>query len=71
MLGFILINVCFVFFDSINLTVKDSSLVAVVGSVGTGKSSLLSAILGDMEKLKGSVTVRVSNNYVTCHSADC
>jgi len=33
--------------------------VAVVGSVGAGKSSLISAILGEMEKLHGNVTVKV------------
>ena len=44
----------------INLKVKQGQLVAVVGQVGAGKSSLLSAILGEMEKLQGKVTVRVS-----------
>ena len=33
--------------------------IAVVGSVGTDKSSLLQAILGEMEKVSGSVTVKV------------
>lgn len=33
----------------INITIEAGSLVAVVGSVGSGKSSLLSAILGEME----------------------
>lgn len=45
---------------SINLNVTRGSLVAVVGQVGSGKSSLLSAILGDMSKLSGSVSVNVS-----------
>ena len=40
--------------------VKDGSLVAVVGQVGSGKSSLISAILGEMEKVNGWVNVRVS-----------
>ena len=31
-----------------------------MGSVGTGKSSLLLAILGEMEKVSGSVTVKVN-----------
>ena len=45
-----------------NLKIKQGQLVAVVGQVGAGKSSLLSAILGEMEKLQGRVTVRVSVN---------
>jgi len=44
---------------SINLQLKPGSLVAVVGSVGAGKSSLISAILGEMDKVHGSVTVKV------------
>ena len=39
----------------INLTIKKGQLVAVVGQVGSGKSSLISALLGDMEKLSGRV----------------
>ncbi len=39
---------------------KDGLLVAIVGQVGAGKSSLLSAMLGEMEKQKGSVAVQVS-----------
>ena len=42
-------------FTSCSFTVGHGSLVAVVGSVGSGKSSLLSALLGDMEKLAGQV----------------
>jgi ATP-binding cassette, subfamily C (CFTR/MRP), member 1 len=42
------------------MKIKDGSLTAIVGPVGAGKSSLLSAILGEMEKLQGRVTVRVS-----------
>ncbi|CAL1548851.1 unnamed protein product [Lymnaea stagnalis] len=49
---------------NINLEVKQGSLVAIVGSVGCGKSSLLSAILGEMEKLKGSVIIKNSIAYV-------
>ncbi|KAG0424169.1 hypothetical protein HPB47_000084, partial [Ixodes persulcatus] len=44
----------------VNLNVKTGSLVAVVGSVGSGKSSLLSAVLGALEKMSGSVDVQVS-----------
>lgn len=34
--------------------------MAVVGQVGCGKSSLLSALLAEMDKLEGHVTVKVS-----------
>lgn len=44
--------------SGINLRVKKGELVAVVGRVGCGKSSLLSATLGEMTRLKGSVRVR-------------
>ena len=47
-------------FLSMNLKVKPGQLVAIVGQVGAGKSSLLSAILGEMERVQGSVSVRVS-----------
>ncbi|CAG7718432.1 unnamed protein product, partial [Allacma fusca] len=50
---------------NINLNIKKGSLVAVVGSVGSGKSSLLSAILGEMEKLSGSVNTTGSIAYVS------
>jgi len=39
---------------NITTTIKPNSLVAVVGSVGSGKSSLLSAILGEMESIADS-----------------
>ncbi|KAK8761772.1 hypothetical protein V5799_026965 [Amblyomma americanum] len=47
----------------VTMDVPKRSLVAVVGSVGSGKSSLLSACLGDMVKLKGSVTICGSVAY--------
>lgn len=39
----------------INLKVKNGNLQAVVGTVGSGKSSLLSAFLGEMEKISGRI----------------
>uniref|UniRef100_A0A6Q2YTH2 Multidrug resistance-associated protein 1 n=1 Tax=Esox lucius TaxID=8010 RepID=A0A6Q2YTH2_ESOLU len=48
----------------LSVRIPDGSLVAVVGHVGSGKSSLLSALLGEMEKLEGSVSVRGSVAYV-------
>ncbi|XP_037547246.1 canalicular multispecific organic anion transporter 2 [Nematolebias whitei] len=43
---------------NINVMVPQGSLLAVVGHVGCGKSSLISALLGDMEKLEGEVSVQ-------------
>lgn len=51
--------------ESVNLTLKDVDLeivrgqkVAVCGPVGAGKSSLLYAILGEIPKLTGSVSIK-------------
>ena len=43
--------------DKINLKVMKGKFVAVVGTVGSGKSSLLYALLGEMEKCSGSVNI--------------
>ncbi|KAL4151109.1 hypothetical protein PRNP1_010495 [Phytophthora ramorum] len=40
-----------------NLTVKKGDFVVVHGSVGSGKSSLCSALLGELEKIDGKVFV--------------
>uniref|UniRef100_A0A669QHD8 ABC-type glutathione-S-conjugate transporter n=1 Tax=Phasianus colchicus TaxID=9054 RepID=A0A669QHD8_PHACC len=48
----------------IDLTVPQGSLLAVVGQVGAGKSSLLSALLGDLEKMDGCVTMKGTAAYV-------
>ncbi|XP_070201853.1 multidrug resistance-associated protein 1-like [Littorina saxatilis] len=48
----------------IDLDIPDGKLVAVVGQVGTGKSSLVSAILGEMEKVEGRVVVKSRIAYV-------
>lgn len=41
------------------MLVPQGSLLAVVGHVGCGKSSLISALLGEMEKVEGEVSIRV------------
>uniref|UniRef100_A0A8C0VFR0 Multidrug resistance-associated protein 1 n=1 Tax=Cyanistes caeruleus TaxID=156563 RepID=A0A8C0VFR0_CYACU len=56
-------ELCALYF-SINFTVPEGSLVAVVGQVGCGKSSLLSALLGEMDKKEGYVAVKGSVAYV-------
>ncbi|MEE6497514.1 hypothetical protein FKM82_002762 [Ascaphus truei] len=48
----------------INISIPDGSLIAVVGQVGCGKTSLLSALLGEMEKKEGCVFVKGSVAYV-------
>ncbi|KAH9523860.1 Multidrug resistance-associated protein 1 [Bulinus truncatus] len=49
---------------NITLTVPKGQLVAIVGQVGSGKSSLISAILGDMEKRRGTIARKGTLAYV-------
>ncbi|KAK9886060.1 hypothetical protein WA026_014842 [Henosepilachna vigintioctopunctata] len=49
---------------NINVRLDKSTLTAVVGSVGAGKSSLVSAFLGEMEKRSGRVNTIGSVAYV-------
>ncbi|XP_045858979.1 multidrug resistance-associated protein 1-like isoform X1 [Meles meles] len=49
---------------NLNIKIPEGALVAVVGQVGSGKSSVLSAILGEMEKLTGVVQRKGSVAYV-------
>ena len=49
----------------IDLTVEKGHLVAVVGQVGCGKSSLLSALLGEIRKLEGTVHREVGVKKIT------
>ncbi|KAG0270789.1 Multidrug resistance-associated protein 1, partial [Linnemannia exigua] len=50
--------------SNINLRVLDGHLTAFVGRIGQGKSSLMSAIMGEMYKLHGSVSVYGDLAYV-------
>ncbi|KAK9040842.1 hypothetical protein V6N11_015978 [Hibiscus sabdariffa] len=49
---------------NINLEVKKGELTAIVGTVGSGKSSLLASILGEMHKISGKVKLCGSIAYV-------
>lgn len=49
--------------SNIDLSVKMGELVTVVGRVGCGKSSLLAAVLGEMTRTKGRVTVHGTVAY--------
>uniref|UniRef100_A0A2K6ES78 ATP binding cassette subfamily C member 11 n=1 Tax=Propithecus coquereli TaxID=379532 RepID=A0A2K6ES78_PROCO len=48
----------------INLVVSKGTMLGICGNTGSGKSSLLSAILGEMHLLEGSVGVHGSLAYV-------
>ncbi|XP_063171212.1 ATP-binding cassette sub-family C member 6 isoform X2 [Candoia aspera] len=50
--------------NRINLTVPQGSLCAVVGQVGAGKSSLLSALLGELQIIEGSVVMKGTVAFV-------
>jgi len=50
--------------EGINFEVKRGEFVAIVGTVGSGKSSFLLALLGEMECLKGVFTTDRSVAYV-------
>ena len=47
----------------LNLNVKPGQLVGIVGSVGVGKSSLLAAILGELNLVHGNLQVNGSVSY--------
>ncbi|KAG6828729.1 hypothetical protein H0H92_006917 [Tricholoma furcatifolium] len=49
--------------EGINLTVRKGELVGVLGRVGAGKTSLLSAIIGDMTRREGKVILSGSVAY--------
>ncbi|KXS17986.1 P-loop containing nucleoside triphosphate hydrolase protein [Gonapodya prolifera JEL478] len=50
--------------SEVNITVPRGALVTVVGVVGSGKSSLLNALLGEMRKVNGIVEVNGAVAYV-------
>ncbi|CAF1415524.1 unnamed protein product [Rotaria sordida] len=49
---------------NINLQIHQGSLVALVGMVGSGKSSILAALLGEMIKVNGRVSISGKIAYV-------
>ncbi|RLO06563.1 hypothetical protein DYB28_006588, partial [Aphanomyces astaci] len=50
--------------SNINLHIEPNTLTIVVGSVGSGKSSLISAILGEIHQVSGSHNVQAHFSYV-------
>ncbi|XP_038615214.1 multidrug resistance-associated protein 4 isoform X2 [Tachyglossus aculeatus] len=51
--------------QNLSFTVRPGELLAVIGPVGAGKSSLLSAVLGELPKCQGLVNVRGRIAYVS------
>ncbi|EGW30047.1 uncharacterized protein SPAPADRAFT_144773 [Spathaspora passalidarum NRRL Y-27907] len=51
--------------SNINLDAKKGELDCIVGRVGSGKSSIIQAILGDLYKLDGEVTLHGKIAYVS------
>ncbi|XP_043846485.1 ATP-binding cassette sub-family C member 4 [Dromiciops gliroides] len=51
--------------QNLSFTVRPRELLAVVGPVGSGKSSLLSAVLGELPRYEGLVNVRGRVAYVS------
>ena len=49
--------------EKLDLAIGRKELLAVIGSVGSGKSSLLAALAGDMRKTKGHVTMGASRAF--------
>lgn len=49
--------------DNINIRLENQSLVAVIGPVGSGKSSLIQAILGELSPEAGSVKLEGRLSY--------
>jgi ATP-binding cassette, subfamily C (CFTR/MRP), member 1 len=49
--------------EDINLSVAKGQLLGVLGRVGSGKSSLLSAIIGDMFRRDGEIVVKGTIAY--------
>ncbi|KAL7753538.1 hypothetical protein RI367_001313 [Sorochytrium milnesiophthora] len=49
--------------NGVNLTIPKGKLVAIVGKVGSGKSSLLNGIVGEMKRVTGSVVLNGTLGY--------
>jgi ATP-binding cassette subfamily C (CFTR/MRP) protein 4 len=50
---------------NISLSVKQNELVGVIGRVGSGKSSLLMAILNEMDKHEGKIDIKGTVSFVS------
>ncbi|KAL1501387.1 hypothetical protein ABEB36_006715 [Hypothenemus hampei] len=51
--------------ENINLTIKHEQLLGIIGPVGSGKSSLLQTILGELELVSGKIKVNGRISYAS------
>ncbi|KAL5284866.1 ABCC4.2 family protein [Megaselia abdita] len=51
--------------DNVNFDIKPRTLVAIIGPVGAGKSSVIQSILGELPATSGSVDVKGSVSYAS------
>ena len=51
--------------DALSFTVPRGGLIGIIGSVGAGKTTLFSALLGEVVKLRGSVSLRGRLAYMS------
>ncbi|KAJ1959010.1 hypothetical protein GGI12_004567 [Dipsacomyces acuminosporus] len=51
--------------DGINLAIAHGSLVAVIGSVGSGKTSLMNALVGEMKCISGTMAFGGTISYAS------
>ena len=56
---------------SISMKVPSGSLICIVGSVGCGKSSLLSALLGEMPAVEDDTQIVNANKIANVSKTDC
>lgn len=49
--------------QNINFSLNRNELIAVIGSVGSGKSSLMAALAGDMRKTRGEIAIGGSRAF--------
>lgn len=50
---------------NINMTIPKGRFVAIVGQIGSGKSSILNALIGEMKKTDGRITFGGTVSYVS------
>mmetsp|Transcript_10966 Transcript_10966/g.40844 ORF Transcript_10966/g.40844 Transcript_10966/m.40844 type:complete len:734 (+) Transcript_10966:228-2429(+) len=50
--------------ENVNFQVEKGKLILIVGPVGSGKTSLLSAILGEMQRVSGYIEAKGTISYV-------